>query len=114
MTALVVTFLGTRVNDADANTNWSNDGGGGPAPASEPQLRYQYSGTGAVGAVNRKVTTTASRTGVQYDPGAGALNMTAVSFPLAFLKGYIADFGDLNATYGCEFKIGSGSGAYYS
>ena len=113
MVARVVTFDGTRVNDADSATNWANLGGGGPAPASEPQLRYQYSGTGSVGAVNRKITSTTARQGVQYDPGAGAIDMTAAAFPLAFLKGYVSDFGDLNATYGCEFRIGSGNAAYY-
>lgn len=109
-----VTLDGVRLNDADANTNWSNLGGGGPAPASEPQLRYQYSGSGSVGAVNRKVTSTGSRTGVQYDhSGTASYDMTSATYPLAFLKGYVADFGDLNATYGCEFRIGSASGAYY-
>ena len=110
MVAVAVTFDGaTRVNDADANTNWSNLGGGGPSPASEAQLRYQ--GTGAV---NRKVTSTGSRTGVQYDPAAGAVDMTAAANPLWFFKGNVADFGDLNATYGVEARIGSASGAYYA
>ena len=113
MATVAVSFNGTRVNDADSNTNWSNLGGGGPAPASEPQLRYQYSGTGAVGAVNRKITSTTARQGVQYDPGSGAVDMSGATNPLAWLKGYVTDYGDLNTTYGAEFRIGSGSTAYY-
>lgn len=104
-----VTFDGTRVNDSDSVTDWSNYLGGGPAPASEPQLRYQYSGTGSVGAVNRKVTSTAARQGVEYDPGAGAVDMTAANRRLWFAKVYIADYGDLNATWGVELRFGSAS-----
>ena len=108
MTARAVSFDGTRVNAADANTNWGNLGGGGPSPAAEPQLVYQ--GTNAV---NRKVTSTSARQGVQYDPASGALDMTAAANRLAFLKGYVSDFGDLNTTYGCEMRIGSANSAYY-
>jgi hypothetical protein len=108
MAAVAVSFDGTRVNAADTNTNWGNYNIGGPAPAAEAQLAYQNSL-----AVNKKITSTAGRAGVDYDPGAGAIDMTAAAFPLAFLKGYVADFGDLNATYGCEFALGSGNAAYY-
>jgi len=109
-----VTFDGaTRVNDADANTDWNNYGSGGPSPASEPQLRYQYSGTGSVGAVNKKVTSTTSRTGVEYNPGSGAVDMTAAANPLWFAKVYVADFGDLNSTFGVGLIIGSANNAYY-
>lgn len=107
MAVVAVTADNTRVNDSDTNTNWSNLGGGGPAPASEAQLRYQGSG-----AVNRKVTSTASRTGVQYDPGSGALDMTAAANRLWIAKIYVADFGDLNATYGVELRIGPSSTDY--
>ena len=113
MAVVAVTFTGTRVNSSDANTNWGNWGGGGPTPASEPQLRYQYSGTGSVGAVNRKVTTTAGRDGVDYDPGSGAVDMTAAANPLWFAKVYVADFGDLNATFGVGLGIGSANNAFY-
>jgi len=99
-----------RLNDSDSNTNWSNLGGGGPAPASEPQLRYQYSGSGSVGAVNRKVASTGTtRTGVQFEGGT-ARDISGGG--LAILKGYVADYGDLNTTWGVEFRIGSASGAY--
>ena len=114
MVARAVTFNGTRANDSDSNTNWSNLGGGGPAPASEAQLRYQYSGTGTVGVVNRKVTSSGARQGIQYDhSGTASFDMTGTTNPLWFFKGYITDFGDLNATYGCEARIGSAAGAYY-
>lgn len=108
MAAVSVTFDGTRVNAADANTNWGNYNASGPTPAAEAQLAYQNSL-----AVNKKITSTAGRQGVEYDPGAGALDMTAAAYPLAFLKGYVADFGDLSTTYGCEMVIGSGNAAYY-
>lgn len=109
MVAVTVSFDGaTRINDADANTNWANLGGGGPSPAAEAQLKYQGNN-----AVNRKVTATGGREGVAYDPGAGAVDMTAAANALFFAKGYVADFGDLNATYGCEVRIGSSSSDYY-
>ena len=113
MAAVTVALSGTRVNDADSNTNWANLGGGGAGPASEPQLRYQYSGTGSVGAVNKKITSTTARQGVQYDPAAGAVDMTAAANPLAFLKMYVSDFSDVNTTYGCEMRIGSSNADYY-
>lgn len=103
-----VTFNGTRLNDADSNTGWGNKNGGGPSPGSEPQLKYQ--GTGAV---NRKVTATTARQGVEYNHGS-TTDMTSASFPLIFAKVKVADAGDLNTVYGCEYDIGSGSGAYYS
>lgn len=113
MAAVVVALRNVfRLSDSDSTTGWSNLGGGGPAPASEPQLRYQYSGTGAVGAVNRKVATTASRTGIQFEGGT-ARDLTGTPGGFALLKGYIADFGDLNATYGCEMRLGSASGQHY-
>lgn len=108
--ATQVNFDGaTRVNDADTNTGWSNFNAGGATPSAEPQLRYQGSN-----AVNRKVTDTAGREGVEYDPGTGAVDMTAAANPLWFFKGYIADFGDLNTTFGCEAVIGSANNAFYS
>lgn len=110
MAVVSVTFDGaTRVNAADAATNWSNLSGGGPAPASEAQLRYQGSG-----AVNRKVTSTSARQGVEYDPGSGGVDTTAAANRLWFCKVYVADFGDLNATYGVEVRYGSGVSAYYA
>lgn len=103
-----VTLNGSRLNDSDSSTGWSNLGGGGPSPASEAQLRYQ-----GASAVNRKVTTTASRTGVAYTHGTGQ-DMTGAAFPLWLVKAKVADAGDLNTTYGVEVVIGSGSGAFYS
>lgn len=116
MAIVVVTAANTntRVNDSDANTNWGNFNTGGGSPASEPQLRYQYSGTGAVGIVNKKITSTSSRTGIDYDPGSGALDMTAAANKLWLVKCIIADFGDLDATYGCELVLGSSNANYYS
>ena len=107
MAVVAVTANNTRVNDAQANTNWSNEGGGGPAPAAEPQLKYVGSN-----AVNRKGTSTADRQGVQYNHGS-TLDMTAAANKLFLFKGYVTDFGDLNATWGVEAGIGSAAGARY-
>jgi hypothetical protein len=92
-----VTFQGTRLNDADANTNWGNFNASGPSPGAEPQLKYQGNS-----AVNKKIASTTSRTGVAYEAGAADL-----SSQLWFSKIYVADFGDLNATYGVELAVGS-------
>ena len=107
MAAVTVTANNTRVHDSQSNTGWSNEGGGGPSPASEPQLKYVGSNV-----VNRKVTSTSSRTGVQYNAGT-ALDMTAAANALWLFKGYVTDFGDLNATWGVEAGIGSAAGARY-
>ena len=99
-----VTFQGTRLNAADSNTNWANFNATGPSPGAEPQLKYQGSN-----AVNKKITSTSSRTGVAYEAGAANL-----SSQLWFSKIYVADFGDLNATYGVELAVGSSGSNYYS
>jgi hypothetical protein len=39
--------------------------------------------------------------------------MTAAANKLFLAKVYVADFGDLNATYGVEVRVGSGNAAYY-
>lgn len=104
-----VTFDGTRVNASDANTNWGNYSSSGSAPAAEPQLAYQGGLT-----VNKKINETTGRGGIDYDPGAGALDMTAAANKLWFAKAKVADAGDLNATYGCELAIGSSNADFYS
>lgn len=116
MALIVIVANNTRLDDADANTDFGHWGGGGAAPASEPQLRYQYSGVGAVGAINKKTTGTAGSVpavGIGYDPGAGALDMTAAANKLWLAKVYVADYGDLNAAYGLKLGIGSSSADYY-
>ena len=108
MAVAAVAFDGTRVNEAEANTNWGNEPSGGQAPSAEAQLRYQGSN-----AVNKKITATVSRAGIKYDPASGAVDMTAAARKLWFVKCYIADFGDLNATFGCAIRLGSASTAFY-
>ena len=103
-----VTFNGIRLSDADSNSGWGNFNASGPSPAAEPQLKYQGSS-----AVNKKVTSTTSRSGVRYVHGA-ATDMTGASFPLWVCKMKVGDAGDLNTSYGCEAAIGSGTSAYYS
>lgn len=109
MAVVSVSFDGTRVNNSDSNTSWGNYSSSGGAPASEPQLAYQ--GTGAV---NKKITETTGRGGVDYDPASGALDMTAAANKLCYFKGVVADFGDLNSTYGVEYAIGSSNADFYS
>ena len=97
----------TRVNDSDANTNWGNWSSSGSTPASEAQLKYQGNST-----VNKKITSS-TRGGIDYDPGASPLDMTAAANKLCLFKGYVADFGDLNTTWGVNFGLGSANNAYY-
>jgi hypothetical protein len=108
---LAVSFNGTRVNPSDANTNWGNWNSGGGAPSAEAQLAYQ----GGL-AVNKKVTNTSTttRVGLDYDPGSGAVDMTAAANRLWFVKVIVADSFDLQTTYALELGIGSASTAYYS
>lgn len=110
MAAVVVTAANTntRVNDADTATNWGHWGGGGAAPTAEAQLKYQGSN-----AVNKKNTSTTGLVGLDYDPGSGALDMTAAANKLWLAKVYIADFGALNTTTGVTLGIGSANNAYY-
>jgi len=102
-----VTLNGLRINNADSATGYANLIGGGPSPAAEPQLRYQ-----GAGAVNRKVTTTNSRTGVQYTNGTGR-DMTGAVYPLWLAKIKVADAGDLNQSWGVELRIGSSANNQY-
>lgn len=103
-----VTFNGIRLSSADSNSGWGNFNASGPSPAAEPQLKYQ-----GANAINKKVTSTNSRSGVRYVHGA-SIDMTAVSYPLWVCKMKVGDAGDLNTAYGCEAAIGSGTSAYYS
>lgn len=91
----------SRIHDAENNAGWSNEGGGGPAPAAEPQLAYQGSN-----AVNRKVTSTTARTGVAYSGASHDLSAGG----LVMFKAYVADFGDLDASWGVAVGVGSSSG----
>ena len=109
MTAVAVTFDGTRVNAADDNTDWGNFDSTGPTPAAEPQNAYQNAL-----AVNKKITSTGSLAGIDYDPGANPLDMVAAANRLWFLKMYVADFGDLAAGEGLDAAIGSGNGDYHN
>lgn len=111
MPVVVVSFDGTRLNSSDSNTGWGNYNVGGGAPASEPANAYQQDTPGsAVGAVGKKVTSTTSRQGVDY-------NGTAVDYSganLWFCKVYVADAFDLNTSFGVEISIGSGNTSNYN
>lgn len=102
--ALTGTFNGTRVNDSNSNTNWGRFQTGGGAPAAEAPLAYQ----GAL-AVNSQVKASATTEGIDYDPGSGALDMTAAANRLWFVKIYVSDAFDINATRGAEVGVGDSS-----
>lgn len=104
MTVRAVTFDGVRYDTSDANTNASHWVGGGQTPASEAQNAYQNAL-----AVNKKVTATVL-TGIEL---AGAGSQSFSTYPLCFVKSYVADFGDVDATFGVSYGIGSSSSAYY-
>ena len=103
-----VAFNGTRVNASDTNTDWGHWGGSGGTPASEAPNAYQNAL-----AVNKKVTSTASLIGIEYDPAANPIDMTAAANKLWFVKLYVATFGDVNATFGVSAGIGSANNAFY-
>ena len=90
--AVVVTFNGTRLNDADSISGWGNYIIGGGAPASEAQLAYQNNG-----AVNKKIISTTARQGVDFN--GSAVNFTQAANRLLFVKVYVADAFDLNTTW---------------
>lgn len=112
MVAVVVTFDGTRLNDSDSNTGWGNfNPSTGGAPASEGANAYQVStanqGTN-VGVVGRQSQSSADKRGVDYN--GTAVDYTAAANRLMYLKGYVTDFADVNATFGVEFAMGSSDG----
>lgn len=107
MAVVSVSFDGSRLNDSDSNTNWGNFVVGGGAPASEFPLAYQVTSGTTTGAVNKKITSTTARQGVDYNHGTGQ-DMTAAATKLWFAKCYISDSFDLNTTWGVELAIGSG------
>lgn len=110
MAVVSVSFDGSRLNDSDSNTNWGNFVVGGGAPASEFPLAYQVTSGTTTGAVNKKITSTTARQGVDYNHGTGQ-DMTAAATKLWFAKCYISDSFDLNTTWGVELAIGSGDTA---
>ena len=105
MAVALVVFNGTRLNSSDSNTGWGNFNIGGGSPASEPANAYQQDTPGsAVGAVGKKINSTTSRQGVDY-------NGTAQNFSgngsLWYCKVYVADGFNVNSTFGVEVGIGS-------
>ena len=107
MAVAAVVFNGTRVDSLDTNTNTGHWVGSGGAPAAEAPLAYQN----AV-AVNKKVIA-ATLQGIDFDPGASPLDMTATANKLWFVKVYVSDSFDVDATFGVAAGIGSGNAAYY-
>jgi len=105
---ILVELDGTRVNDADTGGtpwgNWTNSGGsaGGAAVSAEPQLAYQ--GTNAV---NKKVTATTDREGVDIDPFGASVDVTTANNALFFFKLNVTDSFDLNSTWGVQIDIGN-------
>lgn len=113
MAVATVTFNGTRLNDSDTNTGWGNYNTGGGAPSSESANAYQVStGTpSGQGVVGKKVNSTASRIGIDYN--GTAVDYTNAANRLFFCKVYVSDGFDLNTTWGVEVAVGSGDTASY-
>ena len=108
--AVTVSWVGyTRINDSNTNTNWGNWGSAGGSPSAESPIAYQ----GGL-AVNKKINSS-SLGGIDYDPGAGAVDMSAATGThfLWFAKAIASDSFDLNATYGMKLALGSANNAYY-
>jgi hypothetical protein len=107
MAVFAVAFDGTRVFAMDTNTNIGHWVGSGGTPASEAQNAYQ---NGL--AVNKKVTASVL-TGIDLDPAPSVVDMTSATRRLWFIKVYVADFGDVNATFGVSAGVGSSNADYY-
>jgi hypothetical protein len=105
MAVAAVAFNGTRLNDSDANTGWGNFVAGGGAPASEFPLAYQVTSGTTTGAVNKKITSSTARQGVDYN--GSSVDFTNSANRLLFVKVLVADSFDLNTTWGVEIGIGS-------
>ncbi len=103
-----VTFNGMRLTDGNSNTGYSKLNAGGGAPSAEPQLAYRKPNV-----VNVKATNTGNFGGLEYAHGS-TVDMTGAANPLFFAKGTVADAGDLNATYGAQFLIGSSDADHYA
>jgi hypothetical protein len=103
MAVVAVTFDGTRVNESQVYTSWGNYGGSGAGGAAEAPIAYQ---NGL--ACNRKQSTTGGALGgIDFDPGAGAVDMTGSTRRLWFVKAIISDSFDCNTSEGLRMTIGS-------
>lgn len=103
MTAVAVTFDGTRFNQVQDYTNWSNYGGSGAGGAVEPSLAYHNGQCAA-----RKQSVTGGTLGGMQLNDASTVDMTATDRDLWFFKYYLADAFDANVTEGARIGIGDG------
>lgn len=103
MTAASVSFDGTRFSVVDDYTNWGNYGGSGAGGAAESPIAYQN----ALAANRKQSTTGGTLGGIDYDPGAGAIDMTGSTRRLWFCKVIISDSFDCNTSEGLRVTIGS-------
>lgn len=107
MATVAVSFQGTRVNASDSDIDWGNLNSTGPTPSAEAQNRYQ-----GVAIVNKQITS-GTLGGIDYDPGTGAVDMTAATRQLWFVKAVVTDFADLVTTSGARISLGSANNAFY-
>jgi len=110
MAVYTVSFDGTRFSVVDTYTNWSNFGGSGAGGAAESPIAYQN----AIAANRKQSTTGGALGGIQYDPGAGAVDMTGATRRLFFCKVIISDSFDCNTSEGLRVSMGSANNAYNS
>lgn len=107
MAVAVVVFNGTRVDSLDTNSDTGHWGGSGPVPSAEAQNAYQNS------LCVNKLSDATGFEGIDFDPGSGALDMTLAANRLWFVKVYVNDSFDVNATFGVAAGIGSANNAFY-
>jgi len=105
MAAATVVFDGTRFSVVDSYTGWGNYGGSGAGGAAESPIAYQN----ALAANRKQSTTGGSLGGIDYDPAAGAIDMTGSTRRLWFCKVIISDSFDCNTSEGLRVTIGSSS-----
>jgi hypothetical protein len=111
MAEITVDLDGVRQSGSEDNANggsWVKVNISGPAAVAEPQLVYQGTNTmnvknGNSGGGNQGYLQFTASAGTTSD----MVSAAGSEGPLFFLKGYIADFGDLEAGSGCRVEIGS-------
>ena len=109
MTAVIVSFDGVRVNDAEDSATWATLGAGGAGPQDESDFFLQ----GTQG-VSRKIGTTLGGQSFDYS-GTGSVDMTATDRKIwmAKIQATNKDILLSNGSPAMELRLGSSVSAYY-